>query len=145
MTIHTRHFSELSATELYGMLKLRSEVFVVEQDCVYQDLDDRDADAWHSWIEDDGKVVACLRVFRLDEEHSQIGRVVTSLDVRGTGIGKRMMEEGVRIAGEKYPGLPVLIHAQEYAKGFYGKFGFRVTSEPFDEDGIPHVEMILGY
>ena len=142
MTLHTKHFRELAPDELYGILRLRSEVFVVEQDCVYQDLDDRDQDAWHLWLEEDGEIVACLRVFRLDEEHSQIGRVVTSMKVRGTGAGKQMMLEGIAVAGKYFPGLPVLIHAQEYAKGFYEKCGFRVSSEPFDEDGIPHVEML---
>lgn len=144
MQIFIKHFSDISAQELYNILRLRSEVFVVEQDCVYQDLDDRDQDAWHVWIEDDGgEVVACLRVFRFDDGHSQIGRVVNSMKVRGTGVGKSVMLKGIEVAKEHFPELPILIHAQQYAKGFYEKCGFEVSSEPFDEDGIPHVEMLL--
>lgn len=141
-----KHFNELSLSELYRILRLRAEVFVVEQDCPYQDLDDRDQDAWHVWMEDDGgDVTACLRVFRFDESHSQIGRVVCSRKVRGTGVGKCLMLKGIDVAKEQFPDLPVLIHAQQYAKGFYEKCGFRVSSDPFDEDGIPHVEMLLEF
>lgn len=142
MTIHAKYYSDLTTDELYDILKLRAEVFVVEQDCPYQDLDDKDRDAWHIWLEDNGSVLACLRVFKYDERYSQIGRVVTSLKVRGTGAGRIMMEEGVRVADEKYPGFPIMIHAQSYATGFYEKFGFKISSEPFLEDGIPHNEMI---
>ncbi len=142
MTVHTKYYTELTTSELYKILKLRAEVFVVEQDCPYQDLDDRDLNAWQIWVEDDGEVVACMRVFMYDDTYSQIGRVVTSLKVRGTGVGKMMVQEGVRLADEKFPGCPILIHSQDYATGFYEKFGFRITSEPFMEDGIPHREMI---
>lgn len=144
--LFVKHFSELSTGELYRILRLRAEVFVVEQNCPYQDLDDRDQDAWHVWIEDEGgEVLACLRVFRFDESHSQIGRVVDSSAVRGTGVGKSLMLKGIDVAKEHFPGLPILIHAQQYAKGFYEKCGFEVSSDPFDEDGIPHVEMLLNF
>lgn len=142
MTICVKHYTDLTTDELYNILKLRAEVFVVEQDCPYQDLDGRDRNAWQIWVEDNGEVIACMRVFMYDETYSQIGRVVTSLKVRGTGVGKMMVQEGVRTADEKYPGCPILIHSQDYATGFYEKFGFRITSEPFMEDGIPHREMI---
>ena len=144
MHLFVKHFSELSSLELYKILSLRSEVFVVEQDCVYQDPDNRDQDAWHVWIEDGrGDVVACLRVFWFDEGHSQIGRVANSMKVRGTGVGKCIMLKGIEVAKEHFPDIPILIHAQQYASGFYEKCGFEVSSEPFDEDGIPHVEMLL--
>lgn len=142
MTVHTKYFTDLTTSELYGILKLRAEVFVVEQDCPYQDLDGKDLKAWHIWIEEDGEVLACLRVFQYDETYSQIGRVVTSMKVRSTGTGRMIMEEGVRLADEKYPGFPIMIHAQSYAAGFYEKFGFKISSEQFLEDGIPHNEMI---
>ena len=142
MITHVKHFKDLTIEELYDILRLRAEVFVVEQDCPYQDLDGRDRNAWHVWLEESGKAVACLRVFMFDELHSQIGRVVTSLDVRGKGAGRLIMEEGVKIAEEHFPDFPILIHAQAYATGFYEKFGFRISSDAFLEDGIPHHEMI---
>ena len=142
MDIRTAHYSELSTEQLYTILRLRAEVFVVEQDCPYQDLDCRDQNAWHVWLEQDGEVLGCLRVFKFDEIHSQIGRVVTSLKLRGKGYGAMLMKRGVEVAEEKFPGAPILIHAQAYASGFYAKFGFEVSSGEFLEDGIPHVEMI---
>lgn len=144
MTIKTATYQELTKDELYRILQLRSEVFVVEQDCPYQDLDDMDQHAIHIWAEDDeGVVSGCLRVFRLDDAHSQIGRVITKESVRGTGLGKVLMEYGVAAVREHFPDLPCLIHAQSYATGFYEKSGFKVSSEDFLEDGIPHREMIL--
>lgn len=142
MTIITRKFNDLTTNELYDILRLRAEVFVVEQDCPYQDLDDRDRDAYHVWAETDGEVVGCLRVFMYDGTYAQIGRVVTSRKIRGKGWGMEMMKAGIHIVKEHYGNAPILIHAQAYATGFYEKLGFRISSEPFLEDGIPHYEMI---
>jgi len=142
MTIKIAPYNELSTEQLYKILRLRAEVFVVEQNCPYQDLDNRDQNAWHLWLEEDGEVLACLRVFKYDEIHSQIGRVITSLRLRGKGYGALIFGKGVELSEEKFPGAPILIHSQAYAKGFYEKFGFKVSSEEFLEDGIPHCEMI---
>lgn len=142
MTINTAHFSSLSADELYGILRLRAEVFVVEQDCPYQDLDDRDRDSYQVWATDGGETVGCLRVFMYDSTYAQIGRVVTSRKIRGEGWGLEMMKTGIRIVKEHYGDAPILIHAQSYATGFYEKLGFRISSEEFLEDGIPHYGMI---
>lgn len=143
MTIRSAHFSRLDKETLYKILRLRAEVFVVEQNCPYQDLDDNDQNAWHVWAEEDGQVLGCCRVFLFDKEHSQIGRVVTSIKARGIGLGKRLMQKGIEISKKQFPDKPVLIHAQSYASGFYEKLGFRISSAEFLEDNIPHHEMLL--
>lgn len=142
MTINVSKFSSLKSSELYGILRLRAEVFVVEQNCPYQDLDDRDRDSYQVWAEHEGEVVGCLRVFMYDSIYAQIGRVVTSKKIRGRGWGLRLMEIGIRTVREHYGNVPIMIHAQTYATGFYEKAGFRISSEQFLEDGIPHYEMI---
>ena len=137
-----KHFKELNTTELYEILKTRAEIFVVEQDCPYQDLDDKDQDAIHIFsYNDKGRVSSCLRVFWKDEKEAvaQIGRVVTL--EHGTGLGGRLLHEGVKLAIEQLKAKKIYLEAQEYAKGYYAREGFEVVSEPFLEDGIPHVKM----
>ena len=142
MTINVSKFSSLKPSELYGILRLRAEVFVVEQNCPYQDLDDRDKDSYQIWVEHEGEVIGCLRVFMYDSTYAQIGRVVTSKPIRGRGWGLRLMEIGIQTVREHYGNVPIMIHAQAYAIGFYEKVGFMVSSSQFLEDGIPHYEMI---
>ena len=142
MDLITKHFNDLSTTELYEILKTRSEIFVVEQNCVYQDLDDKDQDAYHIFcFNDKGRVAACLRVFWKDEKDSiaQIGRVVTL--EHGKGLGGKLLHAGVELAINQFNAKKIYLEAQEYAKGYYAKEGFEVVSEPFLEDGIPHVKM----
>lgn len=144
MDLVIKHFDELTTTELYEILKTRSEIFVVEQNCAYQDLDDNDQDAVHIFCwNDSGRVAGCLRVFWKDHDESagvaQIGRVVTLL--HGKGIGGKLLHEGVRIAAEGLKARKIYLEAQQYAIGYYAKEGFEVVSEPFLEDGIPHVKM----
>ena len=139
-----KHFNELSTTELYEILKTRFEIFVTEQECIYQDLDDKDQDAIHVFCWNDaGRVAGCLRVFWKDGNKAagvaQIGRVVT-LEHR-TGLGGRMLHEGVELAINKFGAKKIYLEAQEYAIGYYAKEGFEVVSETFMEDGIPHVKM----
>ncbi len=142
MELIVKDFSDLSTVELYEILKTRSEIFVVEQDCVYQDLDDKDQDAIHvfAWNEE-GRIAACLRVFWKDRDAgiAQIGRVVTLK--HGTGLGGRLLHRGVEIAVNDLKAKKIYLEAQEYAKGYYAKEGFMVVSEPFLEDGISHVQM----
>lgn len=143
MELYIKHFSELTAEELYRILAARSEIFVVEQDCVYQDLDGKDLDAWHVWYEDEDGIAAYCRV--LDKgvsypDEGSIGRVITVK--RGCGLGYRVMMEAVRIAEEKYGQTSLRISAQQYAQGFYEKCGFVRVSEPYPEDDIPHVQML---
>ncbi|MCR5415774.1 MAG: GNAT family N-acetyltransferase [Pseudobutyrivibrio sp.] len=142
MDLIVKKYKELSLDELYGILKTRAEIFVVEQDCPYQDLDDLDQDATHVFCYNEaGRVAACLRVFMRDaaESVAQIGRVVTL--EHGKGLGGVLLHEGVRIAIEEYHAKKIYLEAQEYAKGYYAREGFEVVSEPFLEDGIPHVKM----
>ncbi len=137
-----KHFKELSLTELYEILKTRAEIFVVEQTCPYQDLDDKDQDAVHVFcFNEAGRVAACLRVFWKDEKAgiAQIGRVVTL--EHGKGLGGQLLHQGVELAINKFKAQKIYLEAQRYAIGYYAKEGFEVVSEPFLEDGIPHVKM----
>ena len=134
-------FRELTAGELYEILRSRSEIFVVEQKCIYQDLDGMDDKALHVFCEEDGRVTACLRAFMRDAETAQMGRVLTLK--HGTGLGGELLKRGVREIRERMEPKRIYIEAQTYAIGYYEREGFRVCSEEFPEDGIPHVRMIL--
>ncbi len=142
MEFIVKHFHDLSTTELYEILKTRFEIFVTEQECIYQDLDDKDQEAYHVFCwNSEGRVAACLRVFWKDEKSgvAQIGRVVTLK--HGQGLGGQLLHKGVEIAEDEMKANIIYLEAQEYAIGYYGKEGFVVVSEPFMEDGIPHVKM----
>lgn len=143
MNLYIKHFNELTTMELYRILRARAEIFVVEQDCVYQDLDNKDLNAWHVWYEDEDGVAAYCRVLDKGvsyENEGSIGRVITVK--RGTGLGYKVMMEGIRIAEEKFGQTSLRISAQQYAQGFYEKCGFVRVSEPYLEDDIPHVQMV---
>ena len=137
-----KKFDELTAFELYEILKLRAEIFVVEQNCPYQDLDGIDYDSLHIFYEQDKKVIAYLRIFpRKDDKNTlHIGRVLTLN--HGTGFGRKIMEEAIKAIKEAN-GKKIYLEAQTYCIGFYEKFGFKVISPEFILDGIPHVEMEL--
>ena len=141
--LHIKPFQELTADELYEILRARSEVFVVEQDCVYQDLDGDDKASIHIWLTDGDEVVAVCRVCPAGTHMDQvsIGRVVTTK--RGKGFGKRIMLEGIKAAREYFGAKSIDIEAQEYARGFYEQVGFRQSSDTFMLDGIPHIKMTL--
>ncbi|MCR5018927.1 MAG: GNAT family N-acetyltransferase [Bacteroidales bacterium] len=141
LALHKKLFSELTIAELYELLRIRSEVFVVEQDCVYQDLDNDDQPAVHLWMTDGDKIVALCRVCPAGThmEEVSVGRVITT--ERGKGYGKQMMLAGIEAAREHFGATRIEIEAQEYAKGFYEQVGFRQSSEPFILDGIPHIKM----
>ena len=141
LVLHKKLFRELTVNELYELLRVRAEVFVVEQDCVYQDMDGDDQVSVHLWLTDGGKVVALCRVCPAGThmEEVSIGRVITT--ERGKGYGKRIMLEGIKVAQEHFNAKRIDIEAQEYARGFYEQVGFRQSSEPFILDGIPHIRM----
>ncbi len=143
MTLKIKSFDELTKEELYALLKLRVSVFVVEQQCPYQELDGRDQKALHVWLEDETGIQACLRVMDrgVESEHVSIGRVLSLR--RHQGLGSRVMAEGLRAARERFGADRVYLEAQVYAKPFYERLGFRAVSEEFMEDGIPHVRMLL--
>jgi len=141
--LHKKSFQELTVDELYELLRVRSEVFVVEQNCVYQDMDYDDQKAIHLWLTLADKVVALARVCPAGT-HMQgisIGRVITT--ERGKGYGKQIMLHAIEAAKEHFGARQIDIEAQEYAKGFYESVGFRQSSAPFMLDGIPHIGMTL--
>lgn len=145
-TFAWKPFEGLSNHELYALLKLRSEVFVLEQNCVFLDLDDHDQNAQHLLMHAaTGALVGYSRLLPPGEKYAEpsIGRVVVSAAVRATGAGRRLMAESVRGARERYPGLPNLIWAQYHLERFYSSFGFVTETEPELEDGILHVKMRL--
>lgn len=141
IVLHKKSFPELTVDELYELLRIRSEVFVVEQDCVYQDMDGDDQLSIHLWLTEGDKVVALCRVCPAGThmEEVSIGRVITT--ERGKGYGKRIMLDGIKAAKDHFNARLIEIEAQEYARGFYEQVGFRQSSEPFILDGIPHIRM----
>ena len=141
--LHVKSFRELTVDELYELLRVRSEVFVVEQDCVYQDMDNDDQASIHLWLTEGDKVVALCRVCPActHMEEISIGRVITT--ERGKGYGKRIMLEGIKVARERFGAKRIDLEAQEYARGFYEQVGFRQSSQQFILDGIPHIRMSL--
>ncbi len=141
MKYFQKTFEELSVGELYEILKLRSDVFVVEQNCVYPDIDGIDRKSMHLFAAEDGKIVSYLRIYRREEGVYQIGRVVTA--IRGRGYGREILKKGIEYIRGLKDAEKVYIEAQCYAIGFYEREGFRVSSDEFLEDGIPHVVMML--
>jgi len=137
--LHTAPFAELDAATLYRILQLRSEIFVVEQNCVYLDLDGLDPapGTRHLWIERAGQVTAYIRILDMDRT-PQIGRVVTAPAARGTGLAGRLISEALRLIGDK----PSILHAQAHLGKYYAKFGYEQNGPEYVEDGIPHIPMI---
>ena len=138
-----RAFEELTVDELYDLLKLRCDVFVVEQACAYADIDGVDRTAVHLMLRDGEGLAACLRVFAdgRDPAVAHIGRVVSAR--RRLGLGTRLLREGLRVARERFGAEAVELEAQTWARSFYERQGFVPVSEPFDEDGIEHIRMRL--
>lgn len=138
-TLRRARWSELDATTAYEILRLRSAVFVVEQDCVYGDLDGRDLEhgARHLWLEDgDGMIGAYLRILT-EGAAVRLGRIVTDARCRGTGLAARLVEEALADHGDG----TVVLDAQLHLRAWYERFGFTADGEPFDEDGIMHLPM----
>jgi len=138
-------YRQLTTDLLYAILRLRQAVFSVEQSCAYLDLDGRDEHALHLTGHDTGgELVAYLRIVEPGRRFPEpsIGRVVTSQNVRRSGVGKDLMAEGLRKAAEVYPGQPNRISAQQYLERFYSSFGYVRAGEVYVEDGIPHIEML---
>ena len=142
-------FGELDGAAVYAMLAARQDVFVLEQQCLYADIDGKDQRAHHllGWQEQNGKriLLACLRCFAPGEQQAEavLGRVLTVQAVRGTGVGKQLMAEGLRRVQQHYPGSAIRISAQEHLQRFYSGFGFQAVSDAYMEDGIPHIAMLL--
>ena len=135
-------FEDLSPRDLYDILRLRSEIFVVEQECVFLEPDGRDAEpgAEHLWVRDDRGIAVALRILDEGDDVWSIGRVVARPDVRGTRAATDLMDAAIRALDER--GWRALrIKAQSYLEPWYARFGFEVSGPEFVEDGIPHVPM----
>ena len=141
-------FGELGVADLYQVLQQRQDVFILEQTCFYNDFDGLDQGAHHllGWREIDGKreLSAYLRVLAPGAKYTEmsIGRVLTSKAARGSGIGRELLAQGIAHAERQHPGQRIRIGAQRYLEQFYSGFGFVTFSEPYDEDGIIHVDML---
>lgn len=142
-----KHFKDLSPAELYAIMRLRNEVFVVEQNCVYQDADNKDIYCHHLMIYDNDDLVAYARLVPagISYDEMSIGRVITSKAVRRTGMGKILMQSAISHCYSIYGKGSIRIGAQVYAKQFYASLGFMETGEIYDEDGIDHIHMIKYY
>ena len=140
-----KKFNELTVSELYDILQLRNEVFAVEQNCVYPDMDNKDQPSVHLMGRKDNKLVAYTRIIPpgIAYPEPSIGRVVTSSLVRRSGTGRELMQRSIQLVHERYGAQPVRIGAQLYLKEFYASLGFRQTGEIYLEDGIEHIEMLL--
>lgn len=138
-------FSDLTATEVYDILGARNEVFVVEQNCVYGDVDGFDKSAWHliAYGHGSSKLGGYLRVLLpdADDPDLRIGRVLTTAQFRGIGLGNAMLARAMQHIANQWPGVPIRLHAQAHLQKFYGAFGFGPISEVHEEDGIAHVWM----
>ena len=140
-----KKFDELTSPELYAILQLRNEVFVVEQNCVFQDADNKDQQSFHfmGWMND--KLIAYTRLVPagIIYDTASIGRVVTSSSLRRTGIGNELMERSIEKTKELFGEKSIKLGAQLYLKNFYESLGFTQSSDIYLEDGIEHIEMIL--
>jgi ElaA protein len=142
-------YAALSKTDLYAIIQQRQQVFILEQRCLYQDLDGLDPPSWHllGWQGSgaERELVAYLRCLPPGVRYAEpsLGRILTTQAVRGTGIGRDIVARGIAHAARSFPGLPLRIAAQLHLQAFYAAFGFGAISAAYDEDGIPHIDMQL--
>ena len=139
MELLVKRFNDLSNDELYAILKARVDIFVVEQNCPYEEIDDMDQKALHLYLKDNDRIKAYLRIIDCDD-HAKIGRVI-AID-RRKGLGTEIMNEAIRICKQDLKKDRIALEAQTYVQEFYEKLGFRQVSEPFYLDGIEHIKMI---
>lgn len=141
MKIEIKNFNELTNTEIYNILKIRAEVFVVEQNCVYNDIDDKDVKAIHMFIKEGSNIVAYLRVLKKCDEKISFGRVLVERNSRKKGYAIELISKALNLINEKWPEKNIIIEAQSYLKKFYESFGFEAIKSEHIEDGIPHYWM----
>jgi ElaA protein len=141
---HYKKFEELTSKELYNILELRVEVFVVEQNCLYNECDRKDFKSTHLWCEMDGKVIAYCRILPpgVSYHEPSIGRVVSHPDFRHLKMGYQLMRHSLQIIENHFQTHSVRISAQSYLKSFYEKFGYQQVSEEYLEDDLPHMQML---
>lgn len=142
MEYKVKRLSDMTAAELLTIMKERMAVFVVEQNCPYQEVDELDEQALHTWLQEDSEIVGYTRIIE-EADAIHIGRVLTVKKYRGAGHGELLMEKTLEAVKQHYPNRPIVLGAQEYAADFYKRFGFEVISDVYLEDDIPHVDMQL--
>jgi len=138
-----KKFNELTLEELYSILQLRNEVFIVEQNCVYNDPDGKDQSAWHLMAVEDNKLVAYTRILPPGVSYSDpaIGRVVTSSSKRRSGLGRELMKLSIEACEKLFGKISITLGAQVYLKNFYESLGFTAIGDEYLDDGIPHIDM----
>ncbi|MGM0138275.1 ElaA protein [Enterococcus sp. DIV0755b] len=138
-----KNFNELTTKEFYQIAKERVAVFVVEQNCPYQEIDETDEVALHTYfLSENGEIAAYTRIYS-ENETVHFGRVLVTKAFRKTGLGKKVVAKTLAVIAEKFPNQKVVIGAQAYLQDFYGEFGFQAISEVYLEDDIPHIDMEL--
>ena len=144
LDIYVKTFNQLSLDELYYLLQLRSQVFVVEQDCVYQDIDVKDKKALHVIGKKDNTIIAYSRIFKPGDyfKEASIGRVVVAENFRHLKYGHQLMVASIKAVETSFSSKKIKISAQKYLENFYNNLGFITSGEPYLEDGIPHIAMI---
>lgn len=144
MKCKLKEFTELTTAELYEILKLRAEVFVVEQNCPYQDLDDKDQSSYHLFLEDNGQIIAVLRIIpeNIAYKEMAIGRLIVKKSYRGKGISRKMMVRAMEFITEDLGKEKIRLSGQAYLTDFYQSLGFEKVSEMYFEDGIEHFEFL---
>jgi ElaA protein len=145
MEITIKPFEQLTNYEVYNMIRIREEIFILEQDCVYVDCDKNDTICDHLLVKKNDEIIATLRIVPAGVKYEQIsiGRVVVTEQVRKQGLGTKIMKEALAYIEKKYGQVPVVLSAQVSIKGLYEKSGFKVVSDIYLEDGIDHVKMRL--
>jgi len=140
-----KSFNELTNNELYELLKLRVDVFVVEQACVYPEIDGHDQNSLHLFSTADGEIMAYARLVPAGEKYEQasIGRVIVAPAKRKLGLGRGLIEKAITTITEAWQVDEIKLQAQSHLENFYGSFGFQATSEVYDDGGVPHVDMLL--
>ncbi|WP_270304841.1 GNAT family N-acetyltransferase [Terrisporobacter petrolearius] len=139
-----KKFNELNIEEIYKILALRNEIFIVEQDCPYLDCDDKDLNSYHLFLRENGEIVSYLRILEKGVSYDEIsiGRVAVKKSYRGKGISRKMMQKAIEFIENNLSENTIKIQAQAYLLDFYSSLGFKAVSEEYLEDNIPHIDMI---
>lgn len=140
MEYHAKEFTTLTTKEFLEIVKLRISVFVVEQNCPYQEVDEADEFAWHTWLQEGPDIVGYTRIIDKGDTVT-FGRVIINPDYRGKKLGNKLLEETLKVIEDKYPDRPIIIGAQAHLTDYYGAFGFEAISDVYLEDDIPHINM----
>lgn len=143
MDIQIKKFNELTLEQLYKILKLRFEVFVSEQNSIYDEYDNKDYAAIHFFIENKQEVIGYLRLYKKSSTSVSFGRIVVNKDYRKKGLGRKLVQEAINYSKSNLNVGDIQISAQYYLKEFYEEFGFEATSEAYDDGGVLHIDMVL--